>query len=325
MQLFQVVIFISHYDSSCWFLSHSSFFKGEGAVFILKKRECIASWDRVLITAAAWCIIIMIHFNSRQQNHHGFYSFFYALIILLIHCPFSFNRNKGGFFFKTNRGLEMDSPTSAAIYDSLLWCRWRWWQQSFFQSTRIASLFWCIFISISSWCTLSLKENGISSWSASLFWCISSIYCIIFLMHSFSFLWNKQRWVIFLHHLCDSFLLDFASLLWCISSYFNENTTHLSDSLYLILHHISDASFSFKVNRGCYFIIFLMQFYSLRWDWLIYHGITVFFNGSRGQQVKSYDSYLFEWGWFLLKEWDGFIVRKQNDRTVFLNENNCLL
>lgn len=251
--------------------------------------------------------------------------FFYALIILLIHYPFSFNRNKGGFFFKTNRGLEMDSPTSAAIYDSLLWCRWRWWQQSFFQSTRIASLFWCIFISISSWCTLSLKENGISSWSASLFWCISSIYCIIFLMHSFSFLWNKQRWVIFLHHLCDSFLLDFASLLWCISSYFNENTTHLSDSLYLILHHISDASFSFKVNRGCYFIIFLMQFYSLRWDWLIYHGITVFFNGNRGQQGKSYDSYLFEWGWFLLKEWDGFIVRKQNDRTVFLNENNCLL
>lgn len=105
-----------------------------------------------------------------------------------------------------------------------------------------------------------------SSWSASLFWCISSIYYIIFLMHSFSFLWNKQGQVIFLHHLCDSFLLDFASLLWCISSYFNENTTHLSDSLYLILHHISDASFSFKVNRGCYFIIFLMQFYSLRWD-----------------------------------------------------------
>lgn len=163
-----------------------------------------------------------------------------------------------------------------------------------------------------------------SSWSASLFWCISSIYYIIFLMHSFSFLWNKQGKWPFLHHLCDSFLLDLASLLWCISSYFNENTTHLTDSLYLILHHISDASFSFKVNRGCYYIIFLMQFYSLRWDWLIYHGITVFFNGNRGQQVKSYDSYLFEWGWFLLKEWDGFIVRKQNDRTVFLNENNCL-
>ena len=89
MQLFQVVIFISHYDSSCWFLSHSSFFKGEGAVFILKKRECIASWDRVLITAAAWCIIIMIHFNSRQQNHHGFYSFFthsssYWFIVLFL-------------------------------------------------------------------------------------------------------------------------------------------------------------------------------------------------------------------------------------------------
>lgn len=126
-----------------------------------------------------------------------------------------------------------------------------------------------------------------SSWSASLFWCISSIYYIIFLMHSFSFLWNKQGQVTFLHHLCDSFLLDLASLLWCISSYFNENTTHLSDSLYLILHHISDASFSFKVNRGCYFIIFLMQFYSLRWDWLIYHGITVFFNGNSGQQGIS--------------------------------------
>ena len=43
MQLFQVVIFISHYDSSCWFLSHSSFFKGEGAVFIFKKKgmHCI--------------------------------------------------------------------------------------------------------------------------------------------------------------------------------------------------------------------------------------------------------------------------------------------
>lgn len=43
MQLFQVVIFISHYDSSCWFLSHPSFFKGEGAVFILKKKgmHCI--------------------------------------------------------------------------------------------------------------------------------------------------------------------------------------------------------------------------------------------------------------------------------------------
>lgn len=240
----------------------------------------------------------------------------------------------------------MDSPTSAAIYDSLLWCRWRWWQQPFFQSTRIASLFWCIFISISSWYTLSLKENGIlhhfidsflfllkkkrgtnptdSSWSASLFWCISSIYYIIFLMHSFSFLWNKQGQVTLLHHLCDSFLLDLASLLWCISSYFNENTTHLTDSLYLILHHISDASFSFKVNRGCYFIIFLMQFYSLRWDWLIYHGITVFFNGNSGQQGISQDGYLFEWGLFLLKEWDGFIVRKQNDRTVFLNENNCL-
>lgn len=199
---------------------------------------CIASWDLALITAAAWCIIIMVHSNSRQQNPYGFYSFFYALIILLIHCPFSFNKNKGGFFFKTNRGLEKDSPTSAAIYDSLLWCRWRWWQQSFFQSTRIASLFWCI----------------------------SSIYCIIFLMHSFSFLWNKQRWVIFLHHLCDSFLLDFASLLWCISSYFNGNTTHLIDSLYLLLHHISDASFSFKVNRGCYFIILLMQFYLWRSD-----------------------------------------------------------
>lgn len=126
-----------------------------------------------------------------------------------------------------------------------------------------------------------------SSWSASLFWCISSIYYIIFLMHSFSFLWNKQGQVTFLHHLCDSFLLDLASLLWCISSYFNENTTHLSDSLYLILHHISDASFSFKVNRGCYFIIFLMQFYSLKWDWLIYHGITVFFNGNSGQQGIS--------------------------------------
>ena len=31
----------------------------------------------------------MIHFNSRQQNPYGFYSFFYALIILLIHYPFS--------------------------------------------------------------------------------------------------------------------------------------------------------------------------------------------------------------------------------------------
>lgn len=97
--------------------------------------------------------------------------------------------------------------------------------------------------------------------------------CIIILMHFFYILHHlsdaffsfplKQAGVsdLFLHHLCDSFLLDFASLLWCISSYFNENTTHLADSLYLLLHHIFDASFSFKVNRGCYFIILLMQFY----------------------------------------------------------------
>lgn len=65
---------------------------------------------------------------------------------------------------------------------------------------------------------------------------------------------------LFLHHLCDSFLWNFASVLWCISSYFNGNTTHLIDSSYLLLHHISDASFSFKANRGCYFIILLMQF-----------------------------------------------------------------
>lgn len=224
--------------------------------------------------------------------------FFYALIILLIHCPFSFNRNKGGFFFKTNRGLEMDSPTSAAIYDSLLWCRWRWWQQSFFQSTRIASLFWCFFISISSWYALPLKENGILHHLIDAFLLLSKKKeGLAILIHRnlhhlsdafFSFP-LKQAGVsdLFLHHLFDSFLWNSASVLWCISSYLNGNTTHLIDSLYLLLHHISDASFSFKVNRGCYFIIFLMQFYSLRWDWLIYHGITVFFNGSRWQQGIS--------------------------------------
>lgn len=226
MQLFQVVIFISHYDSSCWFLSHSSFFKGEGAVFILKKKGCIASWDRVLITAAAWCIIIMIHFNSRQQNPYGFYSFFYALIILLIHYPFSFNRNKGGFFFKTNRGLEMDSPTSAAIYDSLLWCRWRWWQQSFFQSTRIASLFWCIFISISSWCTLSLKENGI----------------LHHLIDSFLLFLKKKEELILLihhdlHHYSDAFLLYITSSFWCILFlFFETNRSKWSFCIIFVIH-----------------------------------------------------------------------------------------
>lgn len=142
--------------------------------------------------------------------------FFYALIILLIHCPFSFNRNKGGFFFKTNRGLEMDSPTSAAIYDSLLWCRWRWWQQSFFQSTRIASLFWCFFISISSWYALPLKENGI----------------LHHLIDAFLLLSKKKEGLAILihrnlHHLSDAFFsfplkqagvsdLFFASSIWFI-------------------------------------------------------------------------------------------------------------
>lgn len=158
----------------------------------------------------------MIHFNSRQQNHHGFYSFFYALIILLIHCPFSFNKNKGGFFFKTNRGLEKDSPTSAAVYDSLLWCWWRWWQQSFFQLTRTASLFWFFFISISSWYALPLKENGI----------------LHHLIDAFLLLSKKKEGLAILihrnlHHLSDAFFsfplkqagvsdLFFASSIWFI-------------------------------------------------------------------------------------------------------------
>lgn len=195
MQLFQVVIFISHYDSSCWFLSHSSFFKGEGRCLFFKKRgmHCI------MRSGIDHCCRIVHHYCGSFQFSAAeslrILFFFYTLIILLIHCPFSFNRNKGGFFFKTNRGLEMDSPTSAAIYDSLLWCRWRWWQQSFFQSTRIASLFWCIFISISSWCTLSLKENGI----------------LHHLIDSFLLLLKKKEELILLihhdlHHYSDAFL-----------------------------------------------------------------------------------------------------------------------
>lgn len=39
----------------------------------------------------------MVHYNSRQQNPYGFYSFL-RLITLLIHYSFSFNENRGAAF-----------------------------------------------------------------------------------------------------------------------------------------------------------------------------------------------------------------------------------
>ena len=142
------------------------------------------------------------------------------------------------------------------------------------------------FISISSWFTFSFKKNGILHHivdsfllllkkkegltilihhnlhhfsDAFLLFITSSFWCILFL----SFETNRGKWH-FLHHLCDSFLWNFASVLWCISSYFNGNTTHLTDSLYLLLHHISDASFSFKVNRAVISSSYWCNF--IHWD-----------------------------------------------------------
>lgn len=65
MQLFQVVIFISHYDSSCWFLSHSSFFKGDGRCLFFKKKgdalhHEIGHWSLLPHDASLlWFILIL--------------------------------------------------------------------------------------------------------------------------------------------------------------------------------------------------------------------------------------------------------------------------
>lgn len=201
------------------------FSKKRGGVYF-KKKGCIASWDRVLITAAAWCIIIMIHFNSRQQNPYGFYSFFYALIILLIHYPFSFNRNKGGFFFKTNRGLEMDSPTSAAIYDSPLWCRWRWWQQSFFLIHKN-----CITVLMHFYINLFLMHSFFKRkwYFASSYWFLSA------------FLKKKEELILLihhdLHHYSDAFLLYITSSFWCILFlFFETNRSKWSFCIIFVIH-----------------------------------------------------------------------------------------
>lgn len=106
MQLFQVVIFISHYDSSCWFLSHSSFFKGEGRCLFFKKRgdalhHEIGHWSLLPHSASLlWFISIL---GSRIFTDS---ILFYASSPYWFITLFLLMKTGGGFFFKTNRGQK---------------------------------------------------------------------------------------------------------------------------------------------------------------------------------------------------------------------------
>ena len=263
-------------------------------MFIFKKKGCVASWDRALITAAAWCIIIMVHYNSRQQNPYGSYSFFTHSSPCWFITLFLSGGGKGFTYFCCRLWLTfmMLMEIVAAVFLSA--------------HKNCITILILFFISISSWFTLSFKKNGILHHLIDSFLLLLKkkegliilIHCDL---HHFS-----DVLLLILHHLSDAFFFfplkqTGASDLFCtifvihfcgiLHQYYGAFLPILMEiRLILLIHHIS------------FYITYPMHLFSLKetgavisssyWCNFIYEDQinrlfvrkAVFFNGNRGQQ-----------------------------------------